>query len=253
MIFSNSVDSDTSHNDEVALPLAWFVRMIHWWKCLLASQTILSLLAIILQDCFVSSHFIHRSSAQLAKPQPYCQSCDTRQTQLISKKKKRSSKFGKISGLNVIRWQTGLVLRNSSTLDPWTIDEAHVLRKDLSLGLPKSSGCERWVCLAPLHIFQQLSYRRINRWQFIYFSGFSLPTILWWSTTCCPLHSDIWTVRLVCVCVEYKVCHFLQRTRSSAEFRLLSLRVPTLFKLSRHSFNLQLLPSWILHHPQVTR
>ena len=53
----------------------------------------------------------------------------------------------------------------------------------------------------------------------------------------------------VCVCRKYKVCHFIQRTHSSAVLRLLSLSVPTLSKLSRHSFNLQS----PLHHPQVTR
>lgn len=42
----------------------------------------------------------------------------------------------------------------------------------------------------------------------------------------------------VSVCIEFEVCHFIERTHSSAGFRLLSLRVPTLFKLSRHSFNL---------------
>lgn len=67
MIFINSIDSDVSHNDEVALPLAWFVLMIHWWKCLLASHTTLSPLAITVQDCFVSSDSRHRSLAQLAK------------------------------------------------------------------------------------------------------------------------------------------------------------------------------------------
>lgn len=105
-----------------------------------------------------------------------------------------------MSGLSLTTRQTGLVLRNGWRLDPWTIDEAPVLRRDLSPGSPKSSLCERWVCLAPLRIFKRLSCRGINRRRFINVSGFSLQAILWWSTTCCPLHPDIGTVRLVCVC-----------------------------------------------------
>lgn len=86
-------------------------------------------------------------------------------------------KIQKEWGLNTIRWQTCLLMKNGSLELAWTIDEVHMVFWGLELCSPKSTGHEWWAQLAVLHTFKRLHRHRFNckqlifKWIFHTFTG----------------------------------------------------------------------------------
>lgn len=87
-----------------------------------------------------------------------------------------------------------------------------------------------------------------------------LLTILWWSwssPSCCPLHPDIRTVRLVCVCAcvctgmsNTRFCRFIQE---HVHQKNLGFYLSACQRCPNYPNIPLVLASWFLPHPRITR